>query len=128
MTNEERAERLYQLLKKDSEGCFDVKVERFENQVTYKGQGGLIGIDFDELSLTQTGDIRDTFDCDSKEDVAEQYVTGETTSLQFYKTHFGSIYATITYKFETLDLLYDAISISSIFDLEGVEDLFKEGK
>ena len=127
MNNDQRAQTLYELLKKDSEGCFDVKVERFENQVSYQDQGGFIGIDFDELTLTQRGNCCDTFGMDSRKEIAETYVTENTINVEFWISKYGSLHASITHQYNSLKELREMMSTWPLFEyLEGIDEIFKE--
>ena len=127
MTNEQRAKTLYELLKKDSEGCFDVKVGLFENQVSYQDQGGFVAIDFDELTLTHRGNCYDTFGMESRKEIAETYVTENTISLEFWISEYGTLHASITHQYNSLKELHEMMNTWSLFEyLEGINEIFKE--
>lgn len=119
MTPNERAKRLAELLEEDSILCYDVAIKQFKSQVSYEDQGGRVGIDFKELTLTERGCLEDQGL--SKEDFV---ITPDTINIKFWgegPTHFSR-----TRQFKSLEELRTALDDWSLFaDLEGVEDCFK---
>lgn len=119
------AKRLYDILAKDSKNCFDVDISQFEGQVRYEDQGGFIGIDFDELTLTNRGELDCTFCCKTKNEMAEIYVDEDCINLEFYETKSGTKMASITKQYSTLEDLIRGMNEWTLFPEIDLKELIK---
>ena len=108
-TTREMAEALYDLLMEDSGECSDVVIDLYEDRVTYEDQAGQISIDFDQKTISTSGNIEDTFCAQTRQEVAENYTNDNTISIEFYMTRFGSLHATVCNEYETFEELETAM-------------------
>ena len=115
MNNQERAEKLCYLLKQGHETCCDVDIHLHDTYVSYEDQGGKIEIDFDELTITNSGHISDTFGCDTKEEFGKTYITEKTSYVEFYTSRYGSTHVSLTNQYEDLKSLIDALDEYTLF-------------
>lgn len=125
-TPKQMAEALYKMLKEDSKGCFDTSVDLYDEIVTYKDQGGLIGVDFDRKTITIKGYIDETFNCVTNADVAEQYVNDDTISVEFFKGPYGFKMASVTNQYKDYDGLKSEMECHGVFlGLDDFDKIFK---
>lgn len=97
------AQKLYDLLVEDTEGCCDADVTIYEDQVTYEDQGGKCYFIFGDKIVGREGCLSDTFCVDTKAEFAEEYVNERTSSVEFWETMYGSIKANIANQYETYE-------------------------
>ena len=108
-TTREMAEDLYNLLMEDSGECSDVVIDLYDDMVTYEDQAGQISIEFDRKIISLSGNIEDTFCSQTRQEVAENYTNDNTLSIEFYKTRFDSLHATVCNEYETFEELETAM-------------------
>ena len=125
MEKEERmAQKLYELLKEDSKGCFDVDVDlKDDTTVSYEDQGGKVEIDFENLTIKSTICLDDYGEI-SEDEFKEEYSDENTIDIDCYPGTFDLTYGEVTNQYNSLADLRSAMEDNSVFMYLDLDTVF----
>ena len=102
MTSYERAERLYEVIKKEFVRDFDSSVELYDNSIDYQDQSGSICVDFETNRVGHIAEMEGR----TKKEILDSYFSEEVVDIEFYKSDYGIKMFSIIYEFKNLKDMY----------------------